>query len=96
MTDFELFPLARLEYAGAFQWYADQSIVAAERFAAEFEAAIEAIRQHPDRYPRWNEKYRFYLLNKFPYLIAYRLEKKTIVVVADRHTSQDQDAWKGR
>jgi plasmid stabilization system protein ParE len=96
MTDFELFPSARLEYAGAFQWYADQSLVAAERFAAEVEAAIEAIRQYPDRYPRWNDNYRFYLLKKFPYFIAYRQEKEMIVVVAVRHTSQDQDAWKGR
>ncbi len=70
MTDLELLPLARYEYANAFQWYADQSLVAAERFAIEFEMAIGAICQNPGRYPRWNDRYRFYLLNKFPYFIA--------------------------
>ena len=96
MTDFELLPAARLEYANAFQWYAHQNPAAAERFATEVEAAIEAIRRNPDRYPRWDDDYRFYMLRKFPYFIAYRIVADLTVIVAIRHASQDQDAWKGR
>lgn len=96
MADLELLPIARHEYAEAFQWYAEQSVVAAERFTAEFEAAMAAILRDPDRYPRWDDRYRFYLLDKFPYFIAYRRENELIVVVAVRHTSRDQDVWKGR
>ena len=43
MADVELLPIARHEYAEAFQWYAEQSVVAAERFTAEFEAAMRAV-----------------------------------------------------
>ena len=96
MTEFELLPAARLEHVNAFQWYADQSPAAAERFVTEFEAAIEAIRRNPDRYPRWDDDYRFYLVQKFAYFIAYRQVKNLVVVVTIRHASQDQDAWKGR
>jgi len=45
MIDFELLPASRLEYAEAFQWYAEQSLVAAERFAMEIEAAFETLAQ---------------------------------------------------
>ena len=96
MIDFELLPSSRLEYAEAFQWYAEQSLVAAERFAMEIEAAFEAIRRNPDLYPRWNDTYQFYLLKKFPYFVAYRQANELVVIVAIRHSSQDQDAWKGR
>jgi plasmid stabilization system protein ParE len=96
MPDFELLPSARVEYADAFQWYAGQSLIAAERFAVEIEAAFEAIRRNPELYPRWNDVYHFYLLKKFPYFIAYRQANGLVVVVAIRHTSQDQDVWKGR
>ena len=96
MPDIELLPPARLEYAEAFQWYAGQSLFAAESFVTEFDAAINSIRRYPDRYPRWDDHYRFYLFDRFPYFIAYRLEQDKIVIVAVRHTSRDQDEWKGR
>jgi plasmid stabilization system protein ParE len=96
MVDFELLPAARAEYAAAVDWYAEQNLAAAERFVVEIDAAIDAIRRNPDLFPRWNEEYRFCILNKFPYFIAYRQAKELVVIVAVRHSSQDQDAWKGR
>jgi toxin ParE1/3/4 len=96
MPDFELLPSARIEYADAFQWYAGRSLIAVERFVAEMEAAFEAIQRNPELYPRWNDVYRFYMLKKFPYFIAYRQANELIVIVAIRHSTQDQDAWKGR
>ncbi len=96
MKKFDILLAAQLEYENAVEWYLAKSVVAANRFADEVEAAIEAIRKHPDRYPQWDDTYRFYLLNKFPYFVAYRQTPESVVIVAIRHAAQDQDAWKGR
>jgi hypothetical protein len=65
-------------------------------FALEVKAAITTIRNDPERFPRWNDRYRFAILDKYPYYIAYRVKADVVVIVAIRHASRDQDAWKGR
>jgi plasmid stabilization system protein ParE len=96
MNDFVVHPAAQAEYETAVDWYAERSTVAAERFVSEVEAAIEAIQRHPESFARLDEAHRCYLLNRFPYYVAYREKPRLIEVVAIRHASQDQDAWKGR
>jgi plasmid stabilization system protein ParE len=65
MTNLEIHPLAQAEYDSAIDWYAEKSNAAAHRFVVEVEAAIEAIRKHPDSYARLDETHRCYLLNRF-------------------------------
>jgi plasmid stabilization system protein ParE len=96
MTKIDVLEQARVEFRAARQWYRELNPVAAKRFAMEVKSAIAAIRRNPDWYARWNDSYRFYLLKRFPFFVAYRHTKELIVIVAVRHTSRDQDAWKGR
>jgi plasmid stabilization system protein ParE len=96
MIDSGILPIAQAEYESAVDWYLDKSPAAASRFVAEVETAIDAIRKYPDRFPRWDDLYRFYLLDTFPYYVAYRLTSDGIAIVAIRHGAQDQDAWQGR
>jgi plasmid stabilization system protein ParE len=96
MIDSEFHPAANLEYERAIDWYLAKSFRAASRFVTEVETAIESICQNPDRYPRWDEQYRFYLLKRFPYFVAYRHTSTLVVIIAIRHAAQDQDAWKSR
>jgi len=96
MTNLEFHPAAQSEYDSAADWYTNKSAKAAARFVSEVETAIDAIRRNPEQYSRWDNVHRFYLLNSFPYYVAYRLTSDSVVVVAIRHASQDQEAWKGR
>jgi plasmid stabilization system protein ParE len=96
MIDFRFHPTASLEYEKAIDWYLEKSAHVASRFVAEVETAIELIRKYPERYPRWDDQYRFYLLDRVPYYVAYRHTSELVVIVAIRHAAQDQDAWKGR
>jgi plasmid stabilization system protein ParE len=96
MSDLDFLTVARTEYAAAADWYAQQSVRAADRFATEVELAIEAIQRNPMRYARWDERYRYYLLRKFPYYVAYRIESDRIVVVAVFHTARDSAIWTDR
>ncbi len=96
MTDLDVLSIARVEYREATNWYLDQSVSAAERFIVEVEAAFDSIQRHPTQYPRWDDRYRYLLLRKFPYYVAYHIEPDSIVVVAVFHTSRDPSAWTGR
>jgi hypothetical protein len=44
-----------------------KSVAAANRFVVEVQAAIDAIRNHPDRYARSDATNRLYVLSGFPY-----------------------------
>lgn len=96
MSEYYILPAVRIEYGEAVDWYLRKSKRAADRFVGEIETAIDAIRRHPQRFARWDETYRFYLLDKFPYFLAYRETAEAIVIVTIRHSSQDQKAWQGR
>jgi plasmid stabilization system protein ParE len=96
MNDLDFLTVARAEYASAANWYANQSVIAADRFATEVEMAIDAIRKNPTQYARWDDRYRFYLLDRFPYYVAYRCEPRKVVIVAVVHTSRDSAAWTDR
>jgi plasmid stabilization system protein ParE len=62
----------------------------------EVKSAIAEIRQDPARFAHWDNIHRFCMLNKFPYYVAYRQAVESILIVAIRHASQDQDAWQDR
>ena len=96
MNDFAIHPAAQAEYEEAADWYAQQSAIAAKRFASEVEAAIETIRKRPASYSRLDETHYFYLLNKFPYFVAYRYTSEQVTIVAIRHTSRDESGWTER
>jgi plasmid stabilization system protein ParE len=96
MIKVDVLPIAQLEFREGLRWYRERSMRAARRFALEVKATIAAIREDPERFPRWDDAYRFSILNKFPYFVAYRQTEYGVVIVTIRHASRDQDAWRGR
>ena len=96
MTPIDVLPAAQSEFREGVAWYRERNSRTARRFALEVKSAIAAIRQYPERYPHWDEVHRFYLVNDFPYYVAYRQVQDSVQIVAIRHAAQDQDAWKGR
>ncbi len=96
MIEIKFLDVAETEYETAADWYAERSIAAADRFAAEVETAIESIRKNPEQNPRWDDRYRFRMVDRFPYYVAYRQTTELIVIVAIRHAAQDQGVWTGR
>ena len=96
MTELIVLPIAKGEYFTALDWYTGKSNSAARRFASKIDSIFERIYASPDLFPHWDSTYRFGLVEKFPYYVAYRTTPAAIVIVAIRHTSQDQEAWQGR
>lgn len=91
MVELLLLPAAERDLEEAIDWYFARSTEAAERFADEMDRALDDIREAPARFPRWDDRHRFFLLRRFPYYVAYRTEPGRILVVAVRHTSRSGD-----
>lgn len=95
-TAVRLHPLAEDEAKSAHRWYADRSIAAAEEFLRELDAAMVAIANTPDRWPRVHIRYRRFLLHKFPLSIVYGQRQGYVEVIAIAHHRRRPGYWKHR
>ena len=96
MTDLVVSSAAEDDYAEALSWYAERSMQAAERFDMEFDHAIETIGSDPERFPRFDDRPRFYLMRHFPYEVIYRRHDDHLVVIAVAHMSRQPRYWADR
>ena len=95
-TAVRLHPLAEDEAKSAHPWYADRSIAAADEFLKELDAAMAAIANAPDRWPRIHNRYRRFLLHKFPFSIVYIQRQSFVEVIAVAHHRRRPGYWKRR
>jgi len=58
---------AQQEYADALVWYAERGIPIAEDFELAIENALKDISQDPDRFPKCDRTYRFYIVRRFSF-----------------------------
>lgn len=81
----------------AYVWYEQQRAGLGEEFLESLDKAREAILQNPATYrARYKKKVRAFLVDRFPYLILYVLEKKDVNVISVFNTSRDSKSWKKR
>lgn len=81
----------------AYIWYEQQRAGLGEEFLESLDKAYESIIENPATYQiRYKKKVRAFLVDRFPYLILYILEKKDINVISVFNTSRDPKIWKKR
>jgi len=95
-TELRLHPLAADEVESAHRWYAERSTAAAEEFLRELDAAMEAVAEAPDRWPRVHSRYRRFLLHKFPFSVVYIRRPNFVEVIAIAHHRRRPGYWKHR
>lgn len=79
-------PLARRDYARAFDWYFVQNPLAAQQLDDERLQVLTLIREAPERWPLWRQPVlRYYTLQRFPYRLFYRCDGDPLTVVAFVH-----------
>ena len=81
---------AKLELLESWEWYEDRQVGLGDRFKVEVYKAIQQIEQNPARYPVRKNPYYEKLIDVFPYLVIYKIEKrkKIIVVISIFHTKR--------
>lgn len=88
MNDFYVDPRAEQDFLTAVSWYAERSDSAGIAFADAVDGAFAEIVADPMRWPILGESFRGRIVDRFPYLIVYRLRFESIVIVAIAHTSR--------
>jgi plasmid stabilization system protein ParE len=93
MIAWEFHRLAEIEFDDIVERYFTANTLVSQRFATEFQNAMDLICRLPDSFPRYDHWSRFSLLRGFPYVIIYR-PTNPIVVVAVAHQRRRKDDWK--
>jgi plasmid stabilization system protein ParE len=68
----EFLEAAASEYEAALNWYFERSQVAAEKFDAEINRALENIAGNPQRWSTHSMGTRRFFLRHFPFSVIYR------------------------
>ena len=87
---------AEREYLSSLAWYNQRSPAAALDFEDEFQSAISAIAQAPERWPLYLSRCRRYVLHQFPFSIVYRFLQDEVFVLAVAHAHRRPGYWRKR
>lgn len=88
--------LAEDDIQRARDFYEDRSSGLGGRFMERLREALERIRFMPEAYAIISKNVRVKVLDKFPYVIYYRIMKSEILVLAVLHGRRDAAEWKSR
>jgi plasmid stabilization system protein ParE len=91
-----LLPLAKLELEEIAVWYENIQKKLGKRFLKSIKDEIKILRVRPLLYQIRYDKTRVALIQTFPYLIHFEINKKEIVIKAIIHTSRNTKVWKNR
>ncbi|MEZ4759466.1 MAG: type II toxin-antitoxin system RelE/ParE family toxin [Flavobacteriales bacterium] len=78
---------AQVEAAEAYQWYEVRRAGLGERFAQALETCLKGLALEPMHQLR-KDRFRYVLVEKFPYRVVYVVEGDTVYVYQIRHTSR--------
>lgn len=89
-------PAAAADIDEAFLWYEAQRPGLGHEFLAAAQTLIDAVAQHPPRYPVVRRNTRRALLRRFPYAVFFRTYDEIVVIVACIHGRRDPRRWQAR
>ena len=92
----ELISEAQVDLLGAVEYYEDQVEGLGLDFEKEIRNALRIIQQSPEMWPKRHRGVRRYRVERFPYVIHYKVMTDCIRVIAVAHTSRRPDYWKKR
>jgi len=89
-------PAAVEEATEARRWYFERSRGAAIAFDEALALAVQQLVDHPNRWAKHLHGTRHVILQKFPYVIVYRVLDSAIEIVAVAHEKRRPGYWKSR
>ena len=78
----------------AYSYYEENRTGLGEDFLLSVEASFNRISRYPKSFRVRYKKFRADWLNRFPYLIIFRIEEYEVVVFKVYHTSRNPSIWK--
>ena len=77
--------------AAAYNWYEARSSGLGELFLLELDSCYDKLIIQPLFYSKSDHGFRHVVLRKFPFIIAFKIIKSTVVVYAVFHTSRNPE-----
>ncbi|MCC5849540.1 MAG: type II toxin-antitoxin system RelE/ParE family toxin [Verrucomicrobia bacterium] len=87
---------AEFEMLDAAQYYEQQATGLGLEFLDKIEAAIQDIRENPERWPIVKSNIRRRLVHRFPFALLYQIDPEEIVIQATMHLHRRPNYWRGR
>ena len=81
--------IIKQDVAEALDYYDTISATLSLRFEEELNTAFDSLEKQPYNYFRLQKNYRRIVLPSFPYMIVYRIEERTVVIVALFHQKKN-------
>lgn len=91
-----ILPLAKIDLEEIASWYETIDKNLGKRFLKCIKEEIRILRVKPLLYQIRYDETRVALIQTFPYLIHFEIDKKEIVIKAIIHTSRNTKVWKNR
>lgn len=87
--------LAKEDIREAAKWYNKRQEGLGKRFTAEVREKVHFIRQNPETSIIRYDNVRTAVLNVFPFMVHYTVDKKieTVIISAVLHTSRNPELW---
>jgi plasmid stabilization system protein ParE len=89
-------PEADADLRDAVAWYQNVRPGLGEHFVLAVEAAVEALKENPLRFPVVYRNLRRAGVRRFPYGIIFEVKENRIVVIACFHGRRDPRRWQSR
>ena len=89
-------PDAELDIEEAAGWYEMQRKGLGEKFLDEVVGALKKISANPFMYAVVHRNTRRVIIHRFPFAIYYRIEERSLIVVAIMHGSRHPKRWQKR
>lgn len=91
-------PSVVTDLSDAIGWYEDRSVGLGDRFRAGVDARFDDILDTPELFPRAfdDADFRFVRVRRFPYLVLYRIQDETMLILGVFHSASDPAKWRRR
>jgi len=94
--EYRLHTLAWREVDEADVWYLSRDYDTSVEFLSDLDAALEAISDAPQRWPKYLHGTRRFVMQRFPFSVVYLDGPEFIAIVAVAHSKRRPGYWKGR
>ena len=85
--------LASTEFIEGYFWYESSAKGLGEEFHDEVQEHFTFLRERPYGLAKWRDIYKKSNLNRFPYIIVFRVVKNTVAIFSVFHDKRDPKGW---
>jgi plasmid stabilization system protein ParE len=96
MKPVDFLPGARRDFDESFDWYAERSAVAAERFSNAIDEALQRLAANPEWFAFFDARHQECSVQRFPFRIVFRDEPGRVLIVAVAHAKRRPGYWQAR